>query len=315
MKKFFKIPSITLAVIVILYCIAIPIFRSDFVLHQKDIFTPTPYQKDSISEQIKDANVAWVSKDSVQLFASKSLASKAEISFKLNHVDIQRKFINGQEYFDFKPEKVDRTVIYFLGNTANVFSYIDDFTELAKSRNIEIFVPVYSINGFSQEKGELTTQFKLNQDFLNFVEKTAKVDVVIGHSLGTVFATNVAVDNKIPELVLLAPVSNTQDVIKNGYMQLSGILYPLRPFFDIKVGDELLKNDLPKRLNLTKKIKPYQGKLLIFHGTKDENLAFFMGENLFKSSSAPQKEFIRIENGDHDAAFEKSNWQNLMQKL
>ena len=64
---------------------------------------------------------------------------------------------------------------------------------------------------------------KIIQSFYNYINSNEKVDYVFGHSLGTVFATKLAVDDKIPNLILLAPASNLNDMISY-FKSISNIL-------------------------------------------------------------------------------------------
>ena len=185
----------------------------------------------------------------------------------------------------------------------------NNLSELSKRDNIKIYVLNYNQYGFSTGNATFKNQFLLNQNFYNFVNEKQKVNFTAGHSLGTVFATKIAVDNKIPNLILLAPASNLEDLVS----YFRGI-YPFyaKPYIN---ANELEKSDIAKNGKSSDNIKKYYGNLTLIHGTKDENLPFYMSEKILANCPSKNKELIKINNGDHDSPYLKENWELLIKKL
>lgn len=186
---------------------------------------------------------------------------------------------------------------------------LDNLTELSKKDSVQIYVIVYNGNGYSQGDSKFSTQFKINQKFFEFVNSSNSVDFVVGHSLGTVFATKLATDNKIPKLALLAPASNIDDVAEY-FIGLAP--FWAKPYFNFS---EIKKSDFAKVGNSSENIKNYNGNLILSHGTKDENLPFSMSEKIYENSKSKEKTLIKIENGDHYAPLVDENWTKLILKL
>lgn len=127
--------------------------------------------------------------------------------------------------------------------------------------------------------------------------------------MGTVFATKLAVDNKIPTLALLAPASNI-DKIAEHFKGLAP--FWARPYFNFS---EIKKSELAKIGNNTENIKQYFGKLILSYGTKDENLPFSMSEEIYENCPTKDKYLLKIENGDHYAPLTEKNWTQIIDKL
>lgn len=314
MKKLLKIVSIILLVIIALYLASIPYLRSKNVVKETMFYTPTKYDKQQIFNQLDDKYLTHIKKDSVVLAANKFISSTQVDSIKLNHTLIKRQFKefskkSYSEFYTITPKSYRKAGLFMLGNQFNIFNMLDDLTELAKKDSTKIYVIVYNGNGYSKGNSNFSTQFKINQKFLEFIKSTDTVNFVVGHSLGTVFATKLATDNKIPKLALLAPASNIGDVAD----YFRGVApFWAKPYFNFS---EIKQSDFSKVGNTSENIKNYSGNLILSHGTSDENLPFTMSEKIYKNSKSKNKTLIKIENGDHYAPLVGENWKNLMNKL
>jgi esterase/lipase len=125
---------------------------------------------------------------------------------------------------------------------------------------------------------------------------------VMGYSLGSVFATDIAVNNNVGQLILLSPVSDVADMLKH-YKRafLSGVKVVLRPFIDLTAKDYLLA------ISNLEKIKHFPNKLLIFHAKDDADLPYKMGKKLYENALSEKKQFVSVRKGGHAAAFEHQN--------
>ena len=311
MKKIFKIFAVILSIVLVLYLISIPYLRSKNVVKENVFYTPTKYDENKVFNQLDEKYLTNISKDSVLIAAKKFITSQQVDSMKLNGTMIKRDFQNllqnsKSEFYTITPNSYKDVGIFMLGNQFNVFNMLDDLTELAKKNNTKIYVITYNGNGYSEGKADFSTQFKVNQKFYDYIKSSNKVDFVAGHSLGTVFATKLGVDNNIPKLALLAPASNIDDVA-DYFKDLAP--FWARPYFNF---NEIKESEFAKMGNSSENIKHYQGQLILLHGTKDSNLPFTMSEKLYQNYPNKTKTLIKIENGDHYAPLTKDNWNKLI---
>lgn len=314
MKNFFKVIGIILSIVLILYLISIPYMRHKNVIKETVFYTPTKYDKAKIFNQLDAKYLTFISKDSIVFTANKFISSQQEDSVKLNSTIIKRHFQefvqnSNSEFYTITPKSYQKVGIFMLGNQFNVFNMLDDLTELSKKDSTKIYVIVYNGNGYSKGTSDFSTQFKINQMFYDFITLTNKVNFIAGHSLGTVFATKLAVDNKTSTLTLLAPASNINDVAD----YFKGLApFWARPYLNFT---EIEKSDIAKVGNSSENIKNYYGNLILSHGTNDENLPFSMSKKIYENSQSKDKTLIKIENGDHYAPLVGENWTNLINKL
>lgn len=314
MKKILKTLGIIGLIIIALYLISIPIIRSKNPIKETVFFTPTKYDKTKIFNQLDSSFLTNISKDSILFSANKFIDSKKSDSLVLNNTKIKRDFKkltknSNSEFYSITPTSYKKVGIFMLGNTFNVFNIFQQLTELAQKDRIKFYIITYNGNGYSDGKSSFKNQFDVNQSFYNYINSNEKVDYVFGHSLGTVFATKLAVDDKIPNLILLAPASNLNDMVSY-FKSISNIL--VRPYFNTT---ELTESGVDKLADNSEKIKNYHGNLLMIHGTNDTNLPYSMSEKILKNCPSNSKKLITIKDGNHYTAFKKENWNKLITEL
>lgn len=314
MKKILKTLGIIGLIIIALYLISIPIIRSKNPIKETVFFTPTKYDKTKIFNQLDSSFLTNISKDSILFSANKFIDSKKSDSLVLNYTKIKRDFKkltknSNSEFYSITPTSYKKVGIFMLGNTFNVFNIFQQLTELAQKDRIKFYIITYNGNGYSDGKSSFKNQFDVNQSFYNYINSNEKVDYVFGHSLGTVFATKLAVDDKIPNLILLAPASNLNDMVSY-FKSISNIL--VRPYFNTT---ELTESGVDKLADNSEKIKNYHGNLLMIHGTNDTNLPYSMSEKILKNCPSNSKKLITIKDGNHYTAFKKENWNKLITEL
>lgn len=314
MKKILKTLGIIGLIIIALYLISIPIIRSKNPIKETVFFTPTKYDKTKIFNQLDSSFLTNISKDSILFSANKFIDSKKSDSLVLNNTKIKRDFKkltknSNSEFYSITPTSYKKVGIFMLGNTFNVFNIFQQLTELAQKDRIKFYIITYNGNGYSDGKSSFKNQFDVNQSFYNYINSNEKVDYVFGHSLGTVFATKLAVDDKIPNLILLAPASNLNDMVSY-FKSISNIL--VRPYFNTT---ELTESGVNKLADNSEKIKNYHGNLLMIHGTNDTNLPYSMSEKILKNCPSNSKKLITIKDGNHYTAFKKENWNKLITEL
>ncbi len=314
MKKLLKILGIIGLVFIGLYLISIPYLRSKNVVKESVFFTPTKYDTSKIFNQLDSKYLTNISKNQITEVASEFITDKGFDSIQINGTTVKREFKefapnSNSEFYIIKPTNAKKAGIFMLGNQFNVFNMLDDLTELSKRDSTEIYVITYNGNGYSTGESNFKTQFAINQSFYDFINKQHPISFIAGHSLGTVFATKLAVDNKIPTLALLAPASNIEDIAT--YFKSLAPFWA-RPYLNF---NEIKESEIAKLGNTSENIKSYYGKLILSHGTKDENLPFSMSAEILKNCPSKNKELIKIENGDHYAPLVGNNWDKIMNEL
>lgn len=234
---------------------------------------------------------------------------KDDVSFNRNYIQINDSI--KLEYFIFEPKKYLKSGIFFLGNGSNILYTYKKLEELSVETKSKVYVLNYRGYGKSEGTPSFKTVFEDNSSFLEFIKCTGNnIDFVIGYSLGSLSATYLATDNKINNLILLAPFSNTDDMftfIKN--KNTKGFKSIARPFVKFSAEDYLLN------LSSTEKISMYNGRLVISHAVDDESLPFEMSKKLYYNCPSQQKELIEIDKRGHNAPFMNRYWEELISKL
>jgi uncharacterized protein len=120
--------------------------------------------------------------------------------------------------------------------------------------------------------------------------------VVIGESLGTGVAVQLASTVPVGALVLEAPYTATVDIAAG--------LYPWLPV-------RLLMKDQFRSID---HIAYVTAPLLILHGTDDAVIPFASGQALFAAANDP-KTFVTLDGAGHDALFDPALWQRELVHL
>jgi len=113
--------------------------------------------------------------------------------------------------------------------------------------------------------------------------------VVVGESLGTGPAVQLAASHPVAALALEAPYTSMVDAASYHYGWL-----PVR----------LLLRD---RFDSIDRIAEIHAPLIIFHGDADPVVPFALGKRLFEAAAEP-KQFVPIPGGTHGAIFEEPTW-------
>jgi len=188
-------------------------------------------------------------------------------------------------YFEHPDHKAENLVIYFHGNTGNMFSH-NRFDHANEFYKLGTNVLLISYRGFSKSTGSPSeagiyidgeTALHYANNTLNYSTKNI---FIFGRSLGTTVATHIAQNRKFKGLLLITPLSNAKDIaITMGFKYVSF----------------LVKN----AFNSLKKIKKTKSKLLVIIGDIDKITPPEMGLKLFKKHKGP-KQLITIKNGGHN---------------
>lgn len=284
-------------------------------IQEKNAFRDSKYNYEFYEKQIARSALSQEDKNQLNsILYDLVKTDKSEIVTN-DSITIRRDFFQANdsiklEYFEFTPKNYKKSGLFFLGNGSTILRVFNELEEMAIASQTKIYVLNYRGYGKSDGEPSFKSVFQDNQAFLNLVQKSNKIDFIIGYSLGTVSATYLATDNKINELILLSPISNAQEsisVIKK--RQTRGFKSVVRPFVKLTMPDYLAN------LSNNEKIKTYKGKVIVMHAKDDETLPYSMGLAVYRSVTSSNKEFISLDYGGHKAPFDQSNWNLIIERL
>jgi esterase/lipase len=282
---------------------------------EKWVFKETKYNYEKVVDDITKNNYSPAKKDSILKIYNTIINTDEQLISATDGISVWRRFLKKDtlnlEYFVFEPQKTKKAGLFFIGNTSSIPGFRNELMALAKQTDSKIYVLNYRGYGKTNGIPSFKTQFTDNKLFLDEIIRIEnKVDFVIGYSLGSVFATQLAVENTIPDLYLLSPFSNTKTIL--AYQKkvfTKGPKMVFRPFIKLKTEEHLTA------ISNTEKIKNFKGNLVIIHGTDDEVLPFTMGQNLYKNALTSSKKMYPLKEGKHNAPFKKDNWALLINEI
>lgn len=285
-------------------------------VQEKSTFTVAKYNIEVVDKYIHITDLEAPEKALYINAANKIIQTKDEDVLKTSTVELKRKYFSVNdtitlEYFIVQPANATKTGFFFPGNGTNIFNYANKLFEFSVKTNTRIYILNYRGYGNSTGQPSFKTQFSDNKLFVNHIKEAEKkpVDFVIGYSLGSIFGTYAAVDNKIQHLYLLSPFSSTSHFLKYFKRQKTkGLKVVFRPFFHLNAEEYLLA------ISNTEKIKNYHGNLTVVHGKEDKILPFVMGDKVYKAYKSTDKKFIAV-SGGHSVAFENENWNKIIESI
>jgi fermentation-respiration switch protein FrsA (DUF1100 family) len=183
------------------------------------------------------------------------------------------------------------TILYFHGNGGEIADRPDRFAAY-QARGFGVFFLSYrgygASTGSPSEKG-LMDDARAAYDWL--VAKAIEPDeiVLVGESLGSGVAVQLAAERQVRALALEAPFASAANIAAAAYWWL-----PVR----------LLMKDTFDSLAFIGKVK---APLLIIHGDLDGVVPLSEGRVLFARANEP-KEMIVVQGGDHGTIFSPDSW-------
>jgi len=300
----FKILSLTCITINLSSCAV-----KTYLVSEKNAFKATKYDISLDSTELMDCSALeqqkWLS------ISDRIINTSDSLVYTNDSIKIEREYfaVNDSiiiEYFCYTPKKFEQTIVFFIGNQSRQTSYLGNLTQLAIETNSKVFSWNYRGYGNSTGISSFKTQFLDNQYIFEQLpcKENDKPILVIGYSLGTVFATEIGTRNSVEKLILLAPFSDIPDMLINYKRHyLSGLKILLRPFIDLKP-----KEDYVLDISNTEGIKTFKNDLLIVHAKDDKELPYKMGKKLFELSISGNKKLESPKKGGHGASFEDKNW-------
>ncbi|MGK0363982.1 MAG: alpha-beta hydrolase superfamily lysophospholipase [Saprospiraceae bacterium] len=228
------------------------------------------------------------------IFQGKSLPEDYKFSFSLPHEEINLIAKDGTKInaiYIKTSERPKGVVLYFHGNADNLQRWANYHTDFTK-RGYDFFAIDY--RGYGKTKGN-PDKVNLYSDAelaYNFVRKrySSEQIIIYGRSLGTGIATCLATQKNAQRLILETPYNTLRSVMATRFIPL------WMPF--------ALKYPLENVHSLPQVSIP----VTIFHGTKDELIAYELAEKLRPVLSEIDT-FITIPGGGHKNLTDFSEFQ------
>jgi len=197
----------------------------------------------------------------------------------------------------FKSEDSQGLIFYLHGNAGSLASWgniAKTYTEL----NYDIFIIDY--RGYGKSEGKITSQeqlFQDNQIAYDELKKRYNEDeiIVIGFSIGTGMASNLASTNNPKLLILKAPYYNLTDMIQH--------IHPMIPTFNLKY-----------RFETNEYLKSCRMPVIIFHGDQDEII--YYGSSLkLKEEFKTQDTLIILDGQGHNGITRNEDYKIELKKI
>jgi len=204
------------------------------------------------------------------------------------------KLING---LLFKAKNSKGVIFYLHGNGSDLSSW-GKIASIYTDLNYDIFIMDY--RSYGKSEGEISNEKQLfldNQMAYNEIKKLYNEDkiIIIGYSIGTGLASQLASTNNPKLLILQAPYYNLSEMMANKY--------PLIPTFLLKykfATNEYLKNcKIP---------------VIIFHGNKDKLIEHTFSLKLQKEFKQEDR-LIILDGQGHNAITYNPTYQSELKKI
>lgn len=198
----------------------------------------------------------------------------------------------------FKAEK-SKGLIFFLHGNAGALNSWGNVARLYLKSNYDCFILDY--RGFGKSGGEIESEKQLHNDVqiaYDSLKKHYKEEediVVIGYSLGTGLAAQLAMNNNPKHLVLCAPYYSMVDLAKHHYSII--------PSFMVRY-----------KLKTNEYIESIKCPISIFHGKEDQLIPVNSAERLAKLFK-DKDELILLEKTGHNGINGNATYENRIRKL
>jgi abhydrolase domain-containing protein 17 len=235
-------------------------------IHEKDLFYPRRFP--ALSDEVIRANVSIPVEDTIS---------------------IRGWYLHSPDY--------KGSIIYFYGNGESVNSASVPLYWLATNLKRNVLAIDYrgygSSNGVPSFNSLLTDGIKIYDYLVDSLQQSSASTFIYGRSIGTISAVNVASQKPVSGLILEAPPTSAEEVIRRWN---SLVPWWMKLFLRIR-PDKALKNYHPQPVeNIRKVVAP----LLIIHGTEDEIIPIEFGRRMFKEAGSKQKHWCPVPKAGHN---------------
>lgn len=184
------------------------------------------------------------------------------------------------------------TILFFHGNAGDIAGRSERFAYYQQAGYGVMFLSYrgYGASTGSPSETGLISDANAAYDWLIKQNISPTKIVLVGESLGTGVAVQLAAHKPVGAMALEAPFTSTADVARLSYWWLP-------------VG--LLMKDQFKSIDY---LKDVHAPLLVSHGTDDRLIPVEMGKALYAAANEP-KEFVALANGTHGSIFSEQVWQ------
>ncbi len=182
-----------------------------------------------------------------------------------------------------KGEPDKKTFVFFHGNAGNAEHRIPMMKVLTAAGHTVVLAEYrgYADNPGKPTESTLVSDAETLMAYLISLGTQQQDIILMGRSLGTGIATNLATKYDIAALILIAPYTSLVDIAANTY-----------PYFPVRL---LMKDKFDSKAIIGNVTSP----ILMLHGEMDTIIPLKFGKTLFESAPEPKK-FITIPQADHN---------------
>lgn len=185
------------------------------------------------------------------------------------------------------------TILFFQGNAGEIGSRPDRFSHYQSAGFGVAFLSYRGYGGSTGSPSEagLIADALTAYDWL--IARGVSPDdlLLVGESLGTGVAVQLAAQRPVAAMALEAPFSSAADVGVHHYPWL-----PVRAL----MKDQFRSIDVLDRVKVP---------LIVLHGDRDQIVPYDLGRKFFAAASEP-KQFATLRGGDHFSIFDQRVWQH-----
>ncbi|NNE21825.1 MAG: alpha/beta hydrolase [Rhizobiales bacterium] len=241
--------------------------------------------------------VMYLAQRRLQYFPNTDFAEAASVGLP-NIEQVSLKTADGETlvawYAKAKPGKP--VILYFHGNAGSIADRPGRITHYTKAGFGVLYVSYRGYGGSTGSPTEdgLVADGLAGYDWLVSRGVSADDIAVVGESLGSGVAVQVAGKRSVAAMALEAPYSSITDVAAGHYWWLP-VRFLLKDTFDSisRIGD-------------------LKVPILITHGTTDQVVPFEFGHRLFEAANHP-KRLIKVDGAGHDAIFDEATWTSALE--
>jgi uncharacterized protein len=238
----------------------------------------------------------YVYQRNLQYFPDTQRRSPAEVGAS-GFMEVTLRTKDGLELIAwYKPALEGRpTILFFHGNGGSVSTRWDkNMVYGEKFGVLAVDYRGYGGNPGTPSEESFVADGHVAYDWLLSNGITSHNILMLGESIGTGVAVQVAAAKPVRAIALEAPYANAVDIAVDRYWFM-----PVR----LLMKDQFLSAD---------HIKQIKAPLFIIHGNKDRVVPFAQGRKLFKLANEP-KQFIEVPDAGHGVIGEETTWRRVLE--